>query len=276
MNAPFSIHPGSRRAFSLIELLVAVAVMVVILILLLQISGSTLLATRVSRQQLEASQQIRHALDSLALDLANRVTGHGLTLCAARDDDGNTRLAFLAGGRSPNRDGQAPSRFLSIRYELDGTDLIKRIAPVGWDDPKLMDAVLAPVQPETIRLASGILRFEMVAVLHDGTVVSLTQTGDWKTSSIGGQSIPAPFSGLVLDGDSAQRIRSLIIGIAAIDARSLELPGVSTAGAKLPSPPVGRTPLETWTGALLSGSLDPMPPAATAVLRFDQRSYLLQ
>lgn len=276
-----SPHPplasGRQAAFSLVELLVAMAILALILVLLLQISGSTLQATRISRQQLEAGQQTRIALDSLAADLGNVVLEHDLPLFIAQDEEGNTRLAFLARGRGPNVSGQAPSRFLAVSYELEDTTLVKRLAPVTWTNADLMDAVLDAVSaPDTVELADGVLRFEAVALLHDGSVVNLSAGGNWKTTTIQGQTIPEPFAGLVLGGDSSQRVRSLIIGVAAIDKQNLRLQGTAEIAQKLSSPQPGQTPLEAWNKDLSSGALDGVPMQALAALRFEQRSYLLK
>lgn len=276
-RASSGVRRQDWRAFTLVELLVAMAVMALLLVLLLQISGSTLQATRASRQQLEASQQSRQALDGLAADLAHVVTENGLSLFAAQDSQSNSRLLFLTRSRPPNVSGGSPARLLAVCYELQGTTLIKRISPVTWTESALPTAIFSAITSnDVIELAQGILRFEAVVVLQDGRVLDLSQPGGWKQTSILGQTIPEPFHGLRLQGSADQRVRSLIVGVAAVDRQSLQLAGTSEIGSDLPSPRNGQTPLEAWSVALDTAAINTTSKSALRALRLDQRSYLLK
>jgi len=276
-----NVSPGAeqwrRQAFTLVELLVAMAVMALLLVLLLQISSSTLQATRASRQQLEASQLSRQALDGLAADLSNVVIENGLSIFVAQDSLANTRLLFLTRSRPPNVSGGSPVRLLAVCYELQGTTLIKRISPITWTESALPSAIFTAItSSDIIELAQGILRFEAVVVLQDGRVLDLSQPGDWKQTSILGQTIPEPFRGLRLQGSADQRVRSLIVGVAAVDRQSLQFAETSDIGRELPAPRNGETPLEAWSRALDAGAIQAAPQSALRALRLDQRTYLLK
>ena len=274
-------NPSHRDAFTLVELLAAMAVLALMLAMILQITGNTLQATRISRQEMDASQQSRTVLDALEADLSNRVTQADLTALAAEDTSHNSQLVFLTNGRSPNVAGQAPARFVAVNYQLTGTTLQRRTATVAWTTTQSMvDAALAATaKTATItNLANGILRFEAVAVLDDGTISPLSQAGNWQTSTVNAETIPTPFFGLVLETSALtdRRVRSLVVGVATLDGQTLNLPGAQNIVALLTAPAAGQTPYGVWSQVVATpGGLASAPAPARAALRIEQRSYAL-
>lgn len=264
-------------AFTIVELLAAMAVLVLLLSLVMQILGHTFRATHTVQQQISATQQTRAVLDALESDLANLIVENGLTIFTkSSGSNGDTVLAFLTRSRGPA--GAVNFRFMGVAYELVNHEMRRRSLPVSWNDKNLVDkAVGAAAAQESSILARGILRFEAVAVLQNGDTVSLVQSSHREHF---GQPVPEGYLAIDLRVPPAsspeRQVVALTVAVAAVDQQNLGIPGVADMGKCLPSPTVGKSPLQTWKEALASGELGSIPRPALAALRMTQKTYVLR
>ncbi|HSI83824.1 MAG TPA: prepilin-type N-terminal cleavage/methylation domain-containing protein [Candidatus Methylacidiphilales bacterium] len=273
----FTLRPRrAASAFSLVEVLVSMAVVALLLVLLLQTLESTTRVTRISNQRMDAVQQARIIMDSFHTDFANIVTKNGLTAFVSADANGNSRLAFIARGRGPNVSGSDESRFLAVSYELDGHTLKRKVSPVAWNSLDLVGAAIqnAVSSTDVAELAAGVLRFEIVAVLDDGTITALSQAGAWKTNSLNGVAIAGLYSALVLDSPkNVRHVQSLHIAVATVGVPLLSQTGTSTLSTLLGPATDGTTPYEVWSNIISSGGISSVPVPARSSLFIDQRCY---
>ncbi|PAW77481.1 MAG: hypothetical protein B9S32_10810 [Verrucomicrobia bacterium Tous-C9LFEB] len=266
---------SGRSGFSLMELLVAMAVLVIISALLFQISEQTHRAVRTSHQQMDATQQARIVLDTLSADFSNLVAQNGFTVFVKQDGT-NTKLCFLARSRGPA--GSSDFRFMAIGYALEGSEMVRRSSPMTWSE---MDFVTKPVNVMTTGdrdiLAKGVLRFEAVAVLENGAIVPVTQSG---LTTLFGDVVPGGFAALPLNKPpftaSQSRVTALIVAVASVDEQNISLPRVSQIADLLKSPAAGRTPLDLWTETVNSSEFAVLPRPAVAALQMIQETIPLR
>jgi len=268
-------------AFTLIELLIAMAVLALMLVFLLQITSQTMQATKRTTQQLNSTQSARQCLDALSTDIAHAVLMGGATILTAPGAGGTSpALAFLTCGRGPD---STPSRFLAVSYKLGNNTLTRSYKAIGWADvpgtyPNLLsaaeEAATSPVFTST--LSTGILQFSVLAILEDGSRVSLLTppANAAGAATIDGQSVPSGWTALVpskpplpspLNSGTA-RVRGLLVAIASVDEQDFSLlatiPSFSQAAAAT-SDPVG-----AWETELAIQSL---PGPARAAIRFSSK-----
>ncbi len=273
----------SFQAFTILELLTAVAVMALMLVLFLQITNHTLQTSKATTHQMDSSQAARRILDALSSDIANAVLGTESTILT-KEAGGAPSLAFLTSGRGP--DTTSSARFLAVGYKLENHQLIRSYNAVGWTDVPatypggfLYVAEAASDSPAfTTSLASGILQFSVLAILEDGTMVSLlTPPGDAAgisgnaagTTSFEGQTVPNGWTALVPAKppipnpltSSTARVRALLVAIASVDEESLGLLGATTLTFDQPSTGFLTTwnPVTAWETELSTESQLPGP-----------------
>ncbi len=273
----------TRRAFTLIELLVATAVMALILVLLLQIAEHTLQASHVTTQRLDSTQSARRALDALSSDLASAVLASGATILVQTGSGGSPSLAFLTSQRGPST-APPPPRFLAVNYKLENHQLTRGYAPVAWTDSNLLTAAETAAAPTASRsvLAPGILQFAVLAVLEDGTSVSVLNTppAAWGASGTvlyEDQTVPSgppPWTALVPAVPptpsplvpSTARVRSLLVAIAAVDEQNFAL--LNDAQRNSFAQPTTDDPVKEWEADLDPASL---PAPARSAIRFHSK-----
>lgn len=273
------LGPGRARwrAFTLLEVLVAVAVLGILLVLLVQIADNAVHAVHTSRQQISATQQARAVLDALESDFGGLVVENGLPVFAKPSlPQGNSELVFFTRGRGPS--GTPDFRFTAVAYRLENTELIRSWSSVAWSDSDLVQRLAsAPASSSRSVLARGILRFEAVAVRKNGESVPLAQAG---RATLLGMAIPGGL--LALDRttppapSASEQIVSVTIAVAAIDEQNLQLPGVLEMAEKLGDPAAGEAPLEAWKQRLNSGALDDIPAPARHALRLSQQTFSVE
>jgi prepilin-type N-terminal cleavage/methylation domain-containing protein len=283
MKAPpyFEQRTGKKRrqGFTLVELMAATAVFALILILFSQTTGFVALAVVGSQNQMDATGADQTALDALANDLASAVTQHGMTVYLSQDSQNNAQIAFLTQCRGPSGTSSSDFRLMAVAYLLRGNQLIRQVTPVLWSDTNLQGIAVGTGSSSTYSsstsfsvLSNQILRMDVVVQLDDSSIASYSSNATWLNPLAG-----SSFSGLVLStspvgASSTPRVRSLIVAVAAVDERMMQLPGVSTMGSKLGSPPVAfPTPLDYWDSQIAEGAFAGFPKPAVAGLEFYQR-----
>lgn len=264
-------------AFTLVELIVTMAVLVLMLVMLAQLLGLTLQASSASNQKMDATKSARKALDAVSNDLSYAVaSGQTSILYGTAAPATDATLAMLSRGRAPAGAEQS-GRMLSIRYSLENNSLRRDYLTVPWSETKLFDAALSSAQGTQSQVASGILRFAVLAGLEDGTILPVNELGPAAALPAGelyaGEEVPEDWVALVAAKPPATavvtalnaRIRSLILAVATVDEANLRL--MAQAGAlNILQPPVTADPVKEWEAQLAAATNVPAP--ARAAIRF--------
>lgn len=272
-------NPAHAAGFTLVELLVASAVVALALGVLLQILGGAVQATDAIHRKLDAAAAAQSVLDALDADLQSAVTAQGLTVFA-KPQGANSVLAFL----TQSRTASAGSRCLAVSYALSSNGTVERRAlPVSWTGTGLVGETLAAAAlPEGSPLAEGILRFEIIAELEDGSRVPLGANAVWNDAAVNRQAVTEGFSGCNLTEARGGRLRvlSLSVGIVALDAKGyrllVSLGKTGEVASVFASPSPNQTPAEAWEPKLTDGSLAGVPPVIAGGLQVRQRTLLLR
>jgi len=273
---------ANAPAFTILELLVAMAILALLLVLLLQLTNHTLQASKTSTQQLDSTQAARQILDVLSTDLASAVTTDGATVLT-QASNGAPSLVFLTFSRGP----VANTRFLSVNYQLKNNEITRAYRGIGWNaigpgsgNPAnfLAAAETAATSPDaTSVLARGVLQFSALAVLEDGSMVSLlappgNAAGASGTMLFEGQTVPAGWTALVPSrtplpptlGPTTARVRALLVAIASVDEQNLRLLNPMPAFTQ----PASTDPVAAWETELAS---TPLPGPARSAIRFHSK-----
>lgn len=270
-----------RAAFTLLELLVASAVLALLLVLLLQVASHTMQASRITTQQLDATQAARRVIDTLAVDLSSSVSEGAAVLYQPKG--ASVSLAFLTSARGPATAAQPP-RFLAVSYQLTDSKMMRLYQGVDWSTKDLLAAAESAAASGTPTVLSpGILQFAVLALLEDGkTVVNLqnntatpplAEPPVWRASGTQlflGQTVPTSWSALVSSNFPASprspRVQALLVAVAAIDEQSLVL--LSNSDRGLFGSPTTSDPVKEWEGVLTGSSL---PGPARSAIRFHSK-----
>ncbi|MDR1190760.1 MAG: hypothetical protein LBK60_03725 [Verrucomicrobiales bacterium] len=258
------------------------AVLLLIMLMLGAIVSNTIRATNVSKQQMDATQQARTALDALHDDLDHIVHQGGLATVFAKNDGGHTTLALITRRRGAlTMDDQ---RFLAVTYTLSGSHTLTRaIAPVAWSEtePELKIGGQTP-DTQTDTLAEGVLGFAAVVQLDNGETRPLTADGLWLSSTWNGAPLTENFRALLLAGATADpgqpKVCALTVAVATVNTVTLRMGNTAGMGAALPAVPVSSTaatPQELWQEAVDNGGFASFPRPAVNTLKFLQRTYSL-
>jgi prepilin-type N-terminal cleavage/methylation domain-containing protein len=274
--SPSAVHPDRSRAFSLVELLVAVSVFALLLVLLIQILGGVLQATNFSQRQLEARENIQAVLGSFEQDCGSAVTQFGVPIYVTREADGNARFAFLTRNRGSS--ATTNSRFLAVDYQRKEDGRMVRVSgPLIWSELGVAQAAVQPGTGTNVsELAENIIRFEALAELGDGTLVDLDSGEAGSGVFADGTPIPGNFRGVTFPATGTNAVKSIIVSVAALDRRSMEILESAGSLSQLVAAlgtGTGRTPLERWSSALRSGSLDALPLPVRETIQFAERTY---
>lgn len=270
-----------QSGFTLLELLVASAVLALLLILLLQVASHTMRASRVTTQQLDATQAARRVIDTLAADISSSVSEGAAVLY--QPQGASLSLAFLTSARGPATAAQPP-RYLAVAYRLNDAKMMRLYEGVEWTTKNLLAAAESAATSGTPTVLSpGILQFAVLAVLEDGKTVvnlqnntaspSLSEPPVWRASGSQlflGQSVPTGWSALVSFNYPASprtpRVQALLVAIAAIDEQSLAL--LNSTERNMFRSPTTSDPVKEWE-TILTGSTLPGP--ARSAIRFHSK-----
>ena len=279
----------ASRAFSLVEILVAVSVLVLMLVLVAQIAQMTLQTSQATTARMEGTEAARKILDSLDRDLGLSASGprldfvnSELSVLGRITANGTPELAFLTTGRGPS--GATPPRFLAVAYSMINDVVARTYVPVGWNATNLMQAsASAAASPplagsERSELTGGVLQFAVVLLLEDGSIASLAAMegpilptplpawgkrvvlpglGQWTLLQPLRSPAPLPLS------PATARVASLLVALATIDERSYRL--IDPAALPLFPAPTTSDPSKEWESELTSLTL---PNPVRSAIRF--------
>jgi len=267
-NFPAFSRTDDRRAFTLIEVLVAAAVLGLVMVLVVQIVNAVVQSTGGVSRQMESTAAARRALDTMATDLQRAVVGEnaGILVPAGTSAD---LFAAITHRRPPA--GQT-ARFLAVRYFTNAqNELYRAYAPVATNTTDLLGAAAAATTTNA-PLAAGILAVA-VRALADGNnsyTVTTAPAANWSTNSYNTFAAPAGYKALLTTGPSfasglTNRTRALEVWMAAADTRTFELLTGTSKLAALTSTLDPANP-QTWRATVDAADIPPQAKSAVHVV----------
>lgn len=250
-------EPGGCRAFTLLELLVAVAVLAVVGLVLLNITESTSKVTSLSHRRMSADAGGREALDRFSLDLEHAVRRKDVPSLIEKKP-GNDAVAFVAHAEGFDGDRGVSTVAYTVRNHMlhRGVEGSSWQSGAGTRQIAFGGSSLAPVPPENFDvLASDIFRFELAFLMKDGSL---------KTS------VP----GLVASPENP--VQAVVVGVVALDKKArntLTEDQMDELTSRYADAGDGRDHLQNWDQAQEGASL---PPAVLNSIRVYQRYFYLR
>lgn len=258
------------RAFTLIEILVAMAVFLLIALLVVQMSDSTMLITNHSERRIGADGNALLAIDRISADLARAIVRSDLPW-RVQKQSGNDRFAFFAYARA-----YEPGRGISkIGYRVEDSMLQRGVQAASWDNSGPAALTFIPDGtagiPDYLEideanfefLDPNIFRLEISFLNAEGDIVSEpAYAGDGLVDF-------APSR----RAEPRDRVLALIVTVASVDERARNLidpEELSGLSGKFPDAISGKSPMQTWQEYLSDGGTGLSQPAREAI-RFKQR-----
>jgi len=304
-------HRGNR-AFTLVEVLVALAVMGVLGVLIVQMISATGSTSRVSNRLVDATAQARLAFDRIGLDLGNLVKRDDADFVAGNPATDGDALLFLSELASPNLSELASpklNRTLSlVAYRLaahsDNTDaagasricLLRAGMPILWAQgnatfmglrsdglPVQLSGYVSTLLPAEADyfdvLAPGVLQMVVGFQLYPDNQAVTCKDGTLILHALGQTVYSPPVRAAPLAGYiDLSRISAIVVGLVTVDLESLKLLNASDAAAlsaKFQVPITGQMPVAAWTPIIntLIAASAPGPLPVRQSLRVSQRVY---
>lgn len=274
-------HSKKRTgAFTLIELLVATVVLTLVVVMVAGMTNGTMQVTGQSQRRINADAGARQILDRLSSDFSEAVARPDLPMRLDKNT-GNDGLAFLA-----SAPGYEAGRGISILgYRATNSVLERGAEATSWDGsnaPALAFRSLTNAVTSTNYLAikddnyevaaSDVFRLEIAFLMGDGSIA--VNAG---TNIAGGTSFVANIDSSTKGVHSANTIRAVIIGIAALDRTTREnlgTNGMSDLMSRFPDAANNEDILTTWNN-YLSDTSTAWPPRVRESVRIYQRYVFL-
>jgi hypothetical protein len=288
------------KAFTLVELLVAVSILVFLTLTVARLFDAASSATTASNKHIEADAEARPVLDRFAIDIAQMVKRSEIDYFFKSPASpqvtsglvpGNDQLAFFSQvpGYYPSTGSQSPLSLVAYRINSDSTSrAFNKMERLGkgllWNgvSPTSAPIVFLPLQISSLWPASTnstpdpqgdyeiigptVFRFEYYYLLKNGSF----STTPWDTST-GHSSI-----------NGLQDVAAIIVGLAAIDKKSSELISstqLSALAVNMPDYTATMHPgdlLGQWQSALdANGVTPPIPRVALSAIRLYERYFYL-
>lgn len=298
------------RAFSLLELLVAVALLAVVGLLIAQIVSATMSASRLSNQGVDAAAQARLAFDRIGMDLAAAIVRSDTDFQASATNATNL-LTVLASVASADPAG-APSDFSNRMISL----VSYRVAPhadngnrpclaragraAGWGERGFMgipasatntDISFAASDPTGFPLVPAAGEFDIVAPAVIHAIVGFQLRPDGRPAMLENGTAIARAAGQIVYSpplrDSSRidpsRIAALVVGLVVVDPEKLRTPefgdpavltalaGAFQLSASDLDDPSAPLPVAKWMKK--TGDLASLPASVPPPLRQSVRLY---
>lgn len=248
----------NSRAFTLIEMLVAMAILALLSVFIAQIVSMSSSAIAASSRKLDSASDMRFVLDRIGMDLASRVRRSDVPLSFDKKD-GNDEFALISEVEGYNSGAGANRKIAAVSYRM-GKDsnaqlqLRRGVSGTQWGlgAGVPFQANSVPVVPDNNfdRLGDAIVRIEVNYLMNDGTIKnSYAKIDD---------------------------VVSIIVTVAGIDAANrkvLTADDIDNISRALPDSVNGQDTLVSWQTALNGGTGALSKSRALEGLRFSQRYY---
>jgi len=257
------------RAFTILELLVAMTVLAMILVLMVQVVDGIMKSTKTQSQQMDSVAAARRTLDIMLTDIQSSANGEASAILVPAGTSTNL-LALLTTRRGMS--GAPNHRFLSVAYSTNANNqIIRSYGSVNFSQTDLLTA--ATTTTESSPLASGVLAVQ-VRALGDGAniyPIANTPTNNWATNVYNGVPVPTAYQALLtpspaFSGALTNKTRALEIWIAAVDVQNYQLLG--SAGIATLAPLFTNDP-STWRAAIDAAAI---PSPAKSAIRILNKS----
>ena len=272
-SCPLRLSDASRKAFTLLEVLVATAVLALVSLVLVRVADTTARVTTLSHQRIGADSGGRQALDRIGVDFSGAILRPDLPSLVEKVA-GNDRITFFvqADGCFTPPVEQGDARGISkISYDAPENILRRGAEGTRWEGGSgtlvFNAGAVTPVADQYYEIASdNVFRFEFAFLLQNGKIVASVDSLNNK------------------DGDSGKSVRAIIVGVAALEQQArvlLESESASQGGgsktladlmAKFPDARDGEDILTTWDGALDESGF---PSPVVNGVRIYQRYFIL-
>jgi len=138
-NAPSTTRAGSlnagRRAFSLLEVLVAMAILAVLVVMMSNLAANALSTMGRGKQKIEAAASVRPLSQTVLMDLEQMVTANGALAPFPDTADGaRSKLAFHTAAASPAASGDRPLLFVEYVWDADKARMVRASQSYRWRD----------------------------------------------------------------------------------------------------------------------------------------------
>lgn len=272
---------GGPRAFSILELLVAVAVVALLALVVISIADNTARLTGSSQRRMSADAAARGAMDRLAADFSALFLRKDLPDLLEKRE-GNDRLLLNAqvAGYGGDR-GLSRVTYLVSDYPAAGVSdaafdplvLLRGAEGTGWNTntPAFGGTNTATgFDAGALEVAApDVFRFEVAFLMADGSILS----------SPPGAEVAPGIRRLLAENDALpiRQVRAIIVGMAALDSKlRVLLPpdGMKKLAASFPDAVSGSTDLLSQWSGVLEGSDLPLP--VLQGVRISQRYFNLQ
>jgi prepilin-type N-terminal cleavage/methylation domain-containing protein len=312
------VKPAS--GFTLIELLIASAVLALMLLLFSQVITGTTASTQAAKNRMDIASMCRVTFDRLGLDLRGMVHEIETSLVVIKGDGATNvsdSLVMVCNVRTQDRGvASGDLRLGTIAYAIRSMDdlaigisgapiLCRGNGTITWsttdkqqinsDTLKALKTAVADVSGTSENmlsfqpLAEGVFRCSISFLLNDGTLTD-TPPRDKNIKSISNDAnvYPLALSAAASDDASQRYIRALVVGVVALDPRTLKIAAQSgssleTLAKIFTSPAVGSTAAQKWdiddkSNADLRAKLSPPAFPAPVLKRIQvyQRYFYVQ
>jgi prepilin-type N-terminal cleavage/methylation domain-containing protein len=298
-----------RRAFTLVEVLVAMTVLVLMAVLILQLTDATNRSSQTSARSVDASLQARIALDRIGADLASLMQRPDVVLSASNSGNTNS-LLFLSSVQSASESGWPATvnrgvsalayQVAASTYNQNRLCLQRGTLPFQWTDsgyaglgasgyPTALQASQTPTSAEYDILSPGVIAMtvgfqlypdNLPATLSDGTAIANSRGQIVYTPPMTptGVTLPAganPYPDMT-------RVSAIVVAVVAIDLTNLQLLNttqVAALSSQFTTPTMNTLPATLWepiaeNAATLQSSLSvAVPLPVRQSLRVLQRFY---
>lgn len=237
------------RAFSLLEVLVALAVFCLMVLLFLQMTTSATDLAGNGQRRMNALVDSRTALDRLSLDLDRRVRDAQAPLRAVKQS-GNDSLSFYA-----DTVMNTTSRPVTlVTYRINDNSIERSSEGTKWNAG---DVAYAPSSPPAAAstsfddLSEAVFRLECSFLMKDGQTLVASAPSDWS------------------------KVAAVLVGVAVMDRKEMALLSagqISSMAGEFPDAVDGEPILTTWKDVIPKLD-DLVPMRAARTVRIYQRSY---
>lgn len=314
MKRPFLPSSKKSKGFTLLEILTATVIFALLAAMLARIISDTQKSTTLSNRMVDAAAQARLAFDRIGQDLGmaiKRPDADFRTQSSLAAVEAPRPFIFFSAITSPSPDSSTNRGVSVIAYRVDAHPdnkdrpcLLRAGRPLGWDtsstsfmglkadglpirldssDPLISQALL-PQDNDFDILAPGIVAAAVgyqlypdnnPVLLADGTIIPKAQ-GQIVYSPPDRNTAP-PASGCV----DLKRISALVVGVAALDLRTLSLidkDAAKSLTSTFPAPnESNKPPVQFWMERTsnLTSFPENVPMPARQAVRLFQRFYPL-